>query len=126
MPTNQAGISNYQEFQSVTKANIKNQPGAVFALRVVNRNALARYFLLIDKATAPAGGETALYAWVIPGGTTSAPGVLQLDIGHFNPSQHMPTAGISWGINTTAAAGTTQTFVDSATAADHDVEINFA
>ena len=122
MPVNQAGISNYQEFGTVTKANIKAQPGAVFAIRVVNRNAAARYFQLIDKNSAPTGNETALYSWVIPGGTAAAPGILQLDANHFNPSQHMPSSGISFGLSTTSAA----VFVDSATASDHDVEINYA
>lgn len=111
--------SNYKDAGTVTKANVKASAGNVYSLRITNENAAARYFQLHNKATAPAAAETALRYWKIPGGTATVPGVLELDNTYFSPSQYH-TTGIGWAISTVST-----TFTDSATASEHNVDINY-
>ena len=111
--------SAYKQFGSVTKANIKASAGNVYALRVINSNAAARYLQLHNKATAPAAADTAQVSYLIPGGTAAVPGVLLLETTFFAPSEYFAT-GIGFAISTTAA-----TFTDSATASEHDVAVRY-
>ena len=105
--------SAYINAGTVTKANIKSSPGNVYTIRVTNANAAVRYFQLHNKSSAPAGGDTAQLYWLIPAGTATNPGIVQLDTSYFSPSEYFST-GIGFAISTTAT-----TFTDSATAADH-------
>lgn len=109
----------YQENGSVTKANIKASAGNVYSIRVTNTNAAVRYFQLHNKATAPAAGETAQASYLIPAGTATNPGVLELLSTFFAPSAYFAT-GIGWAISTTDT-----TFTDSATASEHKKTVRY-
>lgn len=111
--------SNFKDSGSVTKDSVKASAGNVYSLRVTNENAAVRYFQLHNKASDPSAAETAVRYWVIPAGSGTAPGILQLDSSYFAPSYHM-TTGIAWAISTTAT-----TFTDSATVGEHEYDINY-
>ena len=111
--------STYQQFASVTKANIKATAGNVFFFRITNANAAVRYFQLHNKASAPAGGDTAQLSFLVPAGTATAPGIFELGINELAPSEYFST-GIGWAVSTTAS-----TFTDSATAADHNSTVRY-
>lgn len=110
----------YADAGTVTKANILNATGSVFSVRVTNVNAAARYFQLHNKATAPAAGETAQQYFVVPAGSATVPGILQLDSSYFASSEFF-AAGIGWAISTTMT-----TFTDSATANEHTVKVRYS
>lgn len=102
----------HQDAGTVTKANIKAVAGSVFSIRVSNRNASTRYFLLHNKATAPIATDTPQSFYEL------APGaILQLGIDDFAPAEYFST-GIGWSISTTAAS-----FTDAATASEHTVMV---
>lgn len=104
----------HQDAGTVTKANIKAVAGSVFSIRVSNRNAATRYFLLHNKATAPIATDTPQsFHELAPGA------VLQLGIDDLAPSEYFST-GIGWSIGTTAAS-----FTDSATASEHTVTVRY-
>jgi hypothetical protein len=109
----------YQQSASVTKANIKATPGNVYSFRITNGNAAVRYFQLHNKSSAPAAADTAQLYFVVPAGTATAPGVLQLSTADLAPSENF-TTGIGWAISTTAT-----TFTDSATAGDHNTNVRY-
>lgn len=100
---------------AVTKANVKASAGNVYSFTVTNRNAAARYFLLHNKASAPAAAEAGLVAFMVPAGST-------LTIGDqwFRDAGVNFATGIGWSIGTTVA-----TFTDSATASEHEVQIQY-
>lgn len=104
---------------SVTKANIKASAGNVFSILVTNTNASIRWFLLHNKASAPAATEAGLFAFPIPGGSVNSPGSVLIDSTWFANMGNFST-GIGWSVGTTAA-----TFTDSATAGDHTVMVNY-
>ncbi len=111
--------TSYKNAGLVTKANIKNAAGAVFSLYITNINSAIRYFQLHNKATAPAGADTAQQSWIIPGGTANQPAVLILDADYFATQEYFAT-GIGWAISTTDT-----TFTDSATAGDHAINVRY-
>lgn len=100
---------------SATKANIKNAAGNVFAIVVTNSNAAIRYFLIHNKASAPAAGEAGLLAFPVP-----ASGSITLGAQWFSEAGDRFGTGIGWSIGTTVA-----TFTDSATAGEHTVQVKY-
>ena len=104
---------------TVTKLSVKATPGNVFALRVTNVNAAARWFQLHNKASAPAAGETAQLYFPIPAGSATVPGVLEVS-GSFLFGGEPFTTGVGWAISTTA-----DTFTDSATANEHTTVLRY-
>jgi hypothetical protein len=109
----------YKGAAAATKANIKASAGRVLTFRVTNINAAVRYFQIHNKATAPAGADTALRSYIIPAGTATAPASLTLDLDYLVDGIRCDT-GIGFAISTTDT-----TFTDSATASEHIVDINF-
>lgn len=61
---------------TATKVVVKATPGNVFAVYVTNVNAAVRWFQFHNKATDPAGAETAQVYFPIPAGSATVPGVL--------------------------------------------------
>lgn len=120
-PTISAGVapSNYKNAGAATKANIKASAGNVLSLRFTNANAAVRFLQLHNKATAPAGTDTAQRSFLVPAGTTTQPAVLELDINYFAFAANF-TTGIGWAVSTTDT-----TFTDSATASDHTIDLNY-
>jgi hypothetical protein len=104
---------------AVTKANIKTTAGNVLSLRFTNANAAVRYIQLHNKATAPAAADTAQLSFVVPAGTSTVPGVLELSGSFLAPSEYFAT-GIAFAISTTD-----KTFTDSATVADHTLTVRY-
>jgi hypothetical protein len=110
----------YKNAGAATKANIKTTPGNVTSFRVTNVNAAIRYFQIHDKATAPAGSDTALRSWVVPAGTATVPTVLMLGRDYLTEQGIKCLTGVGFAVSTTDT-----TFTDSATAAEHSVEVNY-
>jgi hypothetical protein len=111
----------YKNAAAATKDVVKASAGRVYSLRATNTNAAARYIQLHNKATAPAAADTALRSWVIPAGSAAAPAVLELGPDYFAPEGYISLGtGIGFAISTTDT-----TFTDSATAAEHRIEINY-
>jgi hypothetical protein len=104
----------YTELTQVTKANIKNATGNVFAIDITNINAAVRYLQLHNKATAPVATDVPLLSFIIPAGTATAPARLTLGNNFFTTAGVNFATGIGWAISTTYG-----TFTDSATATDH-------
>ena len=111
--------STYKSTGSVTKGTVKASAGNVFSFYITNENAALRYFQLHNKATDPAGADTAQLYFPVPAGTAAAPTVLIIGVDFLGPSERFAT-GIGWAISTTAA-----TFTDSATASEHDVTVRY-
>lgn len=111
--------SSYKDFGTVTKANIKNTPGNVYALRITNINAAVRYFQLHNKASAPVATEVPQLSFMIPAGTATAPAILEIDMSWFALYENF-SLGIGWAISTTRG-----TFTDSATASEHGVDVRY-
>lgn len=109
----------YLDSGTVTKANIKATAGNVYSLRFTNANAAVRWLQLHNKATAPAPADAAQLYFLIPAGTATQPGVLELSLEFFAQSEYF-AAGIGWAVSTTAT-----TFTDSATAADHTTLVRY-
>ena len=84
-----------------------------------NINAAIRYFQLHNKATIPLATEVPLKSFVIPAGTATQPGVVEIDSSWFAPTLRH-TTGIGWAVSTTAG-----TFTDAATASDHTTSVNY-
>lgn len=101
-----------------TTLNVKNAPGNVYSIRVTNSNAAARYFQLHNTVTTPAGGATAQFYALIPGGSVAQPAALELDTTFFAPSEYFST-GIAFAISTAEATYT------AATAGDHETVIRY-
>lgn len=103
-----------------TKGVAKAFPGNVMSLDITNDNAAVRYFQLHNKATNPAATNVPVRSWKIPAGTANNPGRLTLTTTYFSEGGYYLSTGIGWAISTTLA-----TFTDSATASEHNVDINF-
>lgn len=107
-------------FGTITKANLKGSAGNVRGIYVTNTNAAVRYFQIHDKATAPAGTDVPVASYIIPAGTATAPATLFIEDSFFGPNGKYLATGVGWAISTTNA-----TFTDSATASEHNVEVNY-
>lgn len=100
----------YFSTASTNATNIKNAPGTIGYVTVVNTTATVYYFKLFDKASAPTlGTDTPVHSWPVPASTTGAGFSLPVPAGiNFN-------SGISFAItanqadsdNTIAATGVT-------------------
>ena len=100
---------------AVTKALILTGNRQAFSFTVTNRNAGVRYFGLHNKATAPAAGEAPLIVFMIPAAST-----LTIGSQFFTDAGINFTLGLGWAIGTTVA-----TFTDSATASEHEVQVQY-
>lgn len=110
----------YQDFGTVTKGTVKASAGIIGYIRVTNANAAIRYFQLHNKASAPAATETPVESFLIPAGTATAPGILQLGVNELSDRYNLKT-GIGWAMSTTGG-----TFTDSAIAGDHTVSVRYS
>lgn len=119
MPSPVNSPVNYEDFGSVTKANLKSTPGSVVAVAIYNKNATIRYFQLHNKATVPVATDVPAFSFPIPAGTANNPGILIFDSAWFAGSYYL-TNGIGWAVSTTDS-----TFTDSATASDHGARVRY-
>ena len=118
-PSAAAGVasSHYHPITQVTKASVKASAGNVYKFRVTNENVGTRYIQFHNKATAPAGTDVPVLSWKIPTGSATVPGWLEFE---FKFGKQF-TTGIGVAISTTQA-----TFTDSATAAEHEIGVEYA
>lgn len=110
--------SSFQDFGTATTFSVKASAGNVYALAVSNANAAVRYMQLHNKASAPAGGDTAAASYLIPAGTAAAPAIREIPSVFFSPSYYLST-GIGLAISTTATTYT------AATNGDHTVAVRY-
>jgi hypothetical protein len=85
------------------KTNVKTAPGRVKSFRVTNANAAVRFFQIVDKASVPVNGDTPLFAFLIPAGTATAPGLLEIHATLFSPGGVWCPTGVSWAISAAAS-----------------------
>lgn len=116
--TNVYSVNN--SFGTATKAAAKASTGNLFSVYCSNTNAAVRYLQIHNKATAPAGTDVPVSSFLIPAGTATAPATIVLDASYFGTNGKYLSTGVSWAISTTNA-----TFTDSATASEHNLEINY-
>lgn len=90
----------------------KAAPGNLLAIRATNINAAIRYLQIHNKASAPAGGDTALISIPIPAGSATAPAVVTLGNEFFGNNGLSLTTGIAVGISTAATTFTAATTTD--------------
>lgn len=109
----------FKDNGTATTFSVKAAAGNVYSLRVTNANAAVRYVQIHNKASAPSGGETAQQYWLIPAGTATQPGILELDTTFLAPSEYCAT-GIGLAISTTATTYT------AATNGDHTSTVRYA
>lgn len=114
-----AGATQYKNWGAATKASIKGSAGNVWSLAVYNANAAVRYVQLHNKATVPLATEVPLLSHPVPAGTANNPGVLILTESHLQGLRF--GTGIGFAVSTTIG-----TFTDSATAAEHSIEVMYA
>lgn len=95
--------------------SVKATPGQLLSVVATNENAAVRYLQIHNKASAPTAGETAVVSYIIPAGTTAAPGRIQLTMADFgNNGLHLSTGialGISTAIDTFTAATAGECFL---------------
>ena len=95
--------------------SVKATPGQLLSVVATNENAAVRYLQIHNKASAPTAGETAVVSYIIPAGTTAAPGRIQLTMADFgNNGLHLSTGialGISTAIDTFTAATAAECFL---------------
>lgn len=106
-------------FGTSAAVSVKAVPGMLFGVYATNQNAALRYFQVFNKSAAPATNDTPVWSFPIPAGTSTNPGVLQLPNNFFGDNGYYGSNGIAWGISTTRATFT------AATAADHDVNVQY-
>lgn len=106
-------------FGTSAAANLKAIPGLFFGVYVTNQNAALRYFQIFNSSGVPAANAVPLWSFPIPAGSGTNPGVLQLPNLFFGMNGYYLNTGVAWGISTTRATFT------AATAADHDVNIQY-
>ena len=95
--------------------SVKASAGNVLSLTVSNINAAVRYLQVFNKATAPTGGDTPVFSWVIPAGTATAPAIREIGREFFGEGGYYFATGIAVGISTTAATFTAATTTDHIT-----------
>lgn len=95
--------------------SVKATPGQLLSVVATNENAAVRYLQIHNKASAPASSEAAVVSYIIPAGTTAAPGRIQLNMADFgNNGLHLSTGialGISTAIDTFTAATAGECFL---------------
>jgi hypothetical protein len=82
---------------AATTANVKTGGAVLYSITAANRNAAARYLQIFNSTSSTA---TVLYQWIVPG--TSG----QIIIGEefFTPEGWFLSAGLTWGVSTTAGS----------------------
>lgn len=90
-------------------ATIKASAGAVYALKVTNKNASIRYFQIVNKATTPTNSDSALIVDVIAIPPVS---IVIVDSSYFGSIGLACSTGVSW------AFSSTDTTITLATASD--------
>ncbi len=110
--THSATPSIFQAVLNDVDIAVKGSAGVFYSVHVTNINAAVRYFQLHNKATAPAGGDTAVISIPIPAGSATVPGVLSLGRDFFGLGGFSFATGISVGISTVAATFTAATTTD--------------
>lgn len=90
-------------------ATIKASAGAVYSLKVTNKNASVRYFQLVNKATTPTGSDSALIVDVI---AIPPNAMVIIDSSYFGVTGLVCSIGVSW------AFSSTDTTITLATAGD--------
>lgn len=109
--TNAPG-SFFQALYNDVDISVKGTAGVFKSVYVTNINLAVRYFQVIDKATAPVGGDTALFSIPIPAGTVTIPGFIKLNTTFFGLAGLACATGIAIGISTTAGIFTAATTTD--------------
>lgn len=95
--------------------SVKGSAGNLKSLSASNINAAIRYLQVFNKATAPAGGDTAVFSWPIPAGTSTAPAVVEIGQDFLGNGGYYFSTGIAVGISTVAATFTGATTTDHVT-----------
>lgn len=95
--------SMYTKGGTTVSANVKASAGRVLSVsaRISHATAAGAWFQLFNKASAPAGGDACIWQMWVQVNTAQN---LTVDAGrdHFGPQGFACSAGISWGISTTA------------------------
>jgi hypothetical protein len=90
-------------------ATEKASAGAVYNLKVTNKNASIRYFQIVNKATTPTNSDSALIVDVI---AIPANSIVIIDSSYFGATGLVCSTGVSW------AFSSTDTTITLATASD--------
>jgi hypothetical protein len=80
--------------------SVKAAPGNLLSVVATNENAAVRYLQVHNKASAPGAGETAVVSYLIPAGSGTAPGRIQLNAADFGINGLHCTIGVALGIST--------------------------
>jgi hypothetical protein len=90
-------------------ATVKASAGAVYSLKVTNKNASVRYFQIINKATTPTNSDSALIvdAIALPSNAT-----VIIDSSYFGATGLVCATGISWAFSSTDTTTTLATASD--------------
>lgn len=91
---------------------VKTSPGNLLSVRVSNINAAVRYLQIHNKASAPTSGNSPVFSFVIPAGSSTAPSIIELDRGFFGSNGQYLDTGIAIGISTAADTFTAATTTD--------------
>ncbi len=105
-------FTRYTAFGSSAGANVKAAAGVIYAFTCYNDGSLDQFFQIINKASAPAGGDTALISFLVPAKSQTFIGTDWLGFAGLACS-----TGISWGFSSTRTSYT------AGTAADTDIQI---
>lgn len=92
--------------------SVKNAAGNLLSVSASNINAAIRYLQIHNKASAPAGGDTPVFSFPIPAGTSTAPATVSLGREFLGQHGQHLTAGVAIGISTVAATFTAATTTD--------------
>lgn len=102
----------FQALYNDVDISVKATSGYFQSVIVTNINAAVRYFQIHNKASAPTGGDAALFSVPIPAGTAAQPGYIILDQSYFGVGGLTCSTGIAVGISTAAATFTAATTTD--------------
>lgn len=92
--------------------SVKASAGSLLSVSATNINAAIRYLQVFNKATAPAGGDTAVFSFPIPAGSSTVPAVVSVARDFLGQNGHQFSTGIAVGVSTTAATFTAATTTD--------------
>ena len=95
--------------------SVKATAGNLLSITASNINAAIRYLQVFDKATAPSSGNTPVFSWAIPAGTSTAPAIREIGRDFLGEGGHYFASGIAVGVSTTAATFTAATTTDHVT-----------
>jgi hypothetical protein len=92
--------------------SVKAAAGNLLSVSCSSINAAIRYLQLHNKATAPAGGDTAIFSFPIAAGSATVPASVTIGRDFFGQHGHHFTTGIAVGVSTAAATFTAATTTD--------------